>query len=83
MRVYETFKNENFSYFGNWLGAEFGWSQDTAHNFMRVADKFGKFPNLESFAPSALYALAAPSTPEPARQEAISRAEDGETITAH
>jgi ParB family chromosome partitioning protein len=29
----------------------------------------------------ALYMLAAPSTPEPARQEALNRAEQGETIT--
>lgn len=67
--------------FGPWLNAEFGWTQQTATNFMHVADKFKNFLNLDSFAPSALYMLAAPSTPEPARLEAIERASNGETIT--
>lgn len=67
--------------FGSWLDSEFGWSTDTAHNFMRVSDKFGKFPNLGDIGASALYLLAAPSTPEPVRIEAIQRAQAGEAIT--
>ncbi len=67
--------------FGQWLDGEFGWGQDTAHNFMRVASKFGNFPNLDEIAPSALYLLAAPSTPDEAKAEAINRASEGETIT--
>ena len=68
-------------YFGRWLKVEFDWHWNTANNFMRVAEKFTNFVNLENVAPSALYLLAMPSTPESARIEAIARAEEGETIT--
>jgi hypothetical protein len=68
--------------FGSWLEAEFEWTSETARRFMNVADKFknNKLLNLE-IAPSALYLLAAPSTPDEARQAAIDRAEAGERIT--
>lgn len=66
--------------FTPWLEAEFGCSQDTANNFMRVAQRFGNNPKLSEFAPSALYLLAAPSTPDSARQEALDRVEAGESI---
>lgn len=68
--------------FGDWLDAEFGWTDKTAQRFMWVADKFknDKLSNL-NFGASALYLLAAPSTPEPARLEAIERAQSGEVIT--
>ncbi len=54
-------------HFQSWTRHEFGWSYETAARFMRVADQF-KTVNLTdmSIAPSALYLLAAPSTPEPA-----------------
>lgn len=67
--------------FGAWLAAESELSQDTATNFMRVAEKFGGNPKISDFAPSALYLFAAPSTPEPAIEEAFERAAAGETIT--
>ena len=69
--------------FGSWLETEFEWSQDTASNFINVAKKFGKFPNFSEFdmAASALYMLAAPSTPDAARNEALVRAKAGESIT--
>ncbi|WP_250126633.1 DUF3102 domain-containing protein [Chroococcidiopsis sp. CCMEE 29] len=67
--------------FGLWLNAEFEWSQDTATNFIRVAQRFGGNPKFSEFAPSALYLLAAPSTPDTVRQEALARAEAGEFIT--
>ena len=67
--------------FRPWLRIEFDWSQDTAQNFMNVASKFGNFPNLDGMAPSALYLLAAPSTPEDVRDGLIERAEQGEAIT--
>lgn len=68
--------------FGGWLGAEFEWTHQTAIRFMQVGETF-KNNNLLNLnvAPSALYLLAAPSTPEGARREAIARAEEGETIT--
>lgn len=68
--------------FGEWLESEFEWSERTARQFMTVADTFksANFADLQ-IAPSALYLLAAPSTPDAARDEAIARAEAGETIT--
>lgn len=68
--------------FGNWLEAEFGWTDRTAQNFMRVADTFKSenFSDL-ALAPSALYLLASPSTPDEARQEAIERARQGEVVS--
>jgi hypothetical protein len=67
--------------FGTWLLAEFQWGDDTARNFINVAKRFGQIPKFSDFAPSALYLLASPSTPEPARLEALERAEAGEPIT--
>jgi phage N-6-adenine-methyltransferase len=66
--------------FGPWLEAEFDWSEPTAQRFMRVCGAFQK-RQIDGFAPSALYLLAAPSTPEAAREEALNRAEAGERIT--
>ncbi len=68
--------------FGDWLKAEFDWDERTARRFMSVANAFktDKLSDL-SLAPSALYLLAAPSTPEEARLEAVELAESGETVT--
>ncbi len=68
--------------FGKWLRSEFDWTENTALNFMRVAKAFKttNFADLQ-LAPSALYLLAAPSTPDEARFEAVKRASDGENIT--
>lgn len=67
--------------FGTWVNCEFGWSYPAAARFMQVAEAF-KSINLRDLqiAPSALYALASGSTPEPIRQEFIQRAEAGEPI---
>jgi hypothetical protein len=66
--------------FGPWLKAEFDWSEPTAQRFMRVCGAFQK-RQIDGFAPSALYLLAAPSTPEAAREEAIRLSAIGERIT--
>lgn len=68
--------------FGKWVKAEFGWGTTTAWKMMRVANTF-KISQCENLniATSALYLLAEPSTPEEARQEALERAAQGETIT--
>lgn len=68
--------------FGDWLSAEFHWTDRVARRLMAVHERF-KSDNLSdlAFGPSALYALAAPSVPDEARAEAIERAEAGETIT--
>ena len=69
-------------HFRSWLKAEFKWSVSTATRFMQVAEQF-KCTNLMhlSIAASALYELAAPSTPIDARLEAIERASFGEVIS--
>lgn len=68
--------------FLNWLESEFGWTDRTAQRFMNVANSF-KNDNLSdlNIGTSALYMLSEPSTPEPARQEAIERAEKGESVS--
>lgn len=55
-----------------WLESEFGWSHDTARNFIQVWDcfKLRNFRDL-NIDVSALYLIAAPKTPEPVRQEVI------------
>lgn len=69
--------------FGPWLKAEFGWTERTARNFMAVAERFGKTETISDLTiqPTAAYLLAAPSTPDEARELAIERAEKGEQIT--
>jgi len=67
--------------FLDWIEAEFEWSYPTAARFIQVANAFSKGYQIDKFAPSALYLLAAPSTPETAREEAIALAEAGEHIT--
>lgn len=58
-----------------WLEAEFGWSVRTAQNFMRVAETFGdKSETVAHLSVNVLYALSAPSTPEPVRISFIERA---------
>lgn len=68
--------------FEAWLRAEFNWGQWTARKFMQVTRQFKSvnFTGL-SIDASALYLLAAPSTPEGVRQEALERAGQGEAIT--
>lgn len=68
--------------FTNWLKFEFHWSISTATRFMQVGEqfKFIKMANLD-IAASALYLLAAPSTPDKARKETLGRAMAGEAIT--
>jgi hypothetical protein len=67
----------------SWLEREFQWTDDTALNYMRVYElaKNRNFRDLSNIPISGLFLLAAPSTPEEAKQEATSRAEAGEPIT--
>ena len=70
-------------HFKTWVAAEIDVSYETVVNWMRVAKEFGdKFSTVENLAPTALYALAAPSTPEPVRAEVLERAAGGEKVTA-
>ncbi len=69
--------------FIGWFTSELGLERTMAARFIQVAERFGSSDMLQiaTFAPSALYLLAAPSTPDAARDEAITRAEAGEDIT--
>ncbi|MDB9371995.1 DUF3102 domain-containing protein [Nodularia sphaerocarpa] len=69
--------------FETWLKAEFGWSRRTAYNFINVYETFGNRANLAQIdiATSALYLLAAPSTPENLREQYLQEAKTGKRIT--
>jgi phage N-6-adenine-methyltransferase len=67
--------------FGAWLHSEFEWSERTAQNFMTVAEVFKSATVADLIPSKALYLLAAPSTPESARDEVLERAGQGERIT--
>ena len=68
---------------GRWLKEEFDWSEQAALNFIRVYEmaktKSKNFVDL-NVPLSALYLLAAPSTPAEAVDEVFERAERGEVI---
>ena len=68
--------------FRRWLNSEFNWSVSKATKLMQVAERFKSvnFTHL-NLGSSALYLLAAPSTPETARQEALNRAREGTYIS--
>lgn len=68
--------------FRAWLKTEFDWSISAANKFMQVSRQFQP-QDLETvdISPSALYVLAAPSTPQTVRNEALEKAKQGQTIT--
>jgi N6-adenosine-specific RNA methylase IME4 len=69
-------------HFGKWIKAEFKMSDQTALNLMNLAKRFGsQIPNGLEIQTSALYALAAPSTPEEVVQVALDRAAAGQKLT--
>jgi hypothetical protein len=64
-----------------WLDQEFGWSEQTARNYMRVYEMAKSTTVVDLNLPlRSLYSLAAPSTPKAARDEIIERVERGETV---
>jgi hypothetical protein len=69
--------------FDDWIETEFDWSRRTAYKFISVYKRFDRDINLEeiNIATSALYLLAAESTPEDIRQEFIQKAQEGEKVT--
>jgi len=68
--------------FDDWLKAEFNWSHGQAYNFINVFERKSELSKFDkSDLPiSALYLLAAPSTPKEARNEISERAKAGEKI---
>jgi Protein of unknown function (DUF3102) len=71
--------------FSSWLQAEFEWSRRTAYNFINVYEAFPEFSRANfarlDISISALYLLAAPSTPPQTRHHFIDRAVAGEHIS--
>ena len=64
-----------------WVETEFGMSKSQACNLINIGKNCAILPSFRSFIKSALYALAAPSVPEAARQEAVQKASFGKQIT--
>jgi hypothetical protein len=71
--------------FCRWLAAEFHSSERQAQRLMSAHLVFGKTDTMSDLAsflePTVVYQLAAPSTPEPARQEVLAKVEQGERVT--
>ena len=67
-----------------WLDREFGWSEATARNFMRVHElaktKSANFADL-NLPISTLYLLAAPTVADEIRDEFLGRAANGEQVS--
>lgn len=65
-----------------WIEAEFAMSESAANRMMRVASAYGsKSINVTDLTASALYELAAPSTPQPIRDEVEALLVDGQKVT--
>jgi hypothetical protein len=68
--------------FGKWLATEFGWSERTAQNYMRVADEFGENPQRVADLPlRCVYLISATSTPESARDQVLELIKNGDRPT--
>ena len=69
--------------FGQWLRAEFDWSDRTARNFMSVYEMSLKSETVSDLKlpMRELYLLAAPSTPEEVRTKIIERTASGEQMS--
>jgi Protein of unknown function (DUF3102) len=80
-KLIEVKERLGYGYYRQWIEAEFNWGKSTANSFENVAKRFADVQNLDKFAPSALYELAAPSSSEMAKEEALTRANSGEFIT--
>lgn len=69
--------------FGGWIDAEFQLSQRMAQNLMNVARVYGDRPGeiISPLSDTVLYLLAAPSTPDEAREEVEQAAANGQKVT--
>lgn len=65
-----------------WIEAEFEMHEQTARRFMQVADNYASKSNIVlGLNATALYELAAPSTPQPIRDEVEALLVDGQKVT--
>lgn len=66
-----------------WIEAEFGMTRRTATNFVTVAERYSdKWETVSHLPVSALYELAAPSTPQSVREQVEELIVDGQKVTA-
>ncbi len=68
--------------FDVWCAAELHMKRSSAYRLVQVAEAFDAAESAKGIEASALYLLAAGDVPAAARDEALERAERGETITA-
>jgi hypothetical protein len=67
--------------FGQWVAAEFGFSERTVRNYVAVANQLGEYEDrIGSIPASTLYLLASQSVPQEAIETVIARTEAGETV---
>jgi hypothetical protein len=66
--------------FDGWLSRDFQWSRTQAYRFIDVAKEFGECPKLGHYELSAMYLLAAPGTPQGAKDEARQLVAGGESV---
>lgn len=66
--------------FDGWIANEFDWSRSQAYRLIEIATVFGDCPNLGHYDQSAMYQLAAPGTPQEARDEARQLADAGKYV---
>ena len=83
-KLIEVKEQLEYGTFQSWLRTEIEWSEQTARQFMQVYRWSETIENknfvFSQIGTSALYLLAAPSTPNEARQEILDLVEDGEKI---
>lgn len=66
---------------GTWLDSEFTMHENTALNFMRVAERFGdRSTYFAELSPSVLYMMASPSTPDEAVAKIEKMVRSGEPV---
>lgn len=68
--------------FIKWVEGACGFSERTAYNYMNAFERFGSFATVAKLEDTAMYALAAPKTPEKAVSEAKKLADKGISVTA-
>ncbi len=80
--IRERLRHNKSGGFDGWIEFE-NLGRSTIYQFINLYEAFGNCPNFGQLdiQKTAAYLLAAPSTPDEARQEAIERAQNGETIT--
>jgi hypothetical protein len=71
---------------GGWLRVSFDWSERTAQRFIQTSSVFDALSAVrtptEMFEPTAMYLIAAGTTPEQVRWDMVDRANAGEYVTA-